>query len=210
MKITPFKEKRSSNGLQNKIERRNEMVKLFNAKSDVDGFLGFNSVEFFWYCRNREKAIVPYDEVIMDYETLTEGERKRAENYIDTLLTDTEVKGLRKYLHRVYRLKLEAQKISLPVIFEEDEFPTGAGSSAEGLFSLYKDKGYPLNSPILGEYRLDGCPSESNKGPSSIHVALGEMFANCLFDNLKVPVPSNLRKIVEKIYDDQSLFVSKG
>jgi hypothetical protein len=204
------KEKRSSNGLQKKIERRSEMVKLFDAKSHVDEFLGFNSVEFFWYCRERGKAIVPYDEVIMDYETLGEGERKRAEYYIDTLLTDTEVKGLRKYLDRVYKLKMEAQRIPLPVIFEDDEFPIGEGSSVEGLFLLYKDKDYSLNLPIAAKYFLNGCPSKSNKGLSSIHVALGEMFANCLFDNLKVPVPNNLREIIEEIYADKSLFVSKG
>ena len=185
------------------------MIKLFTAKSHVGEFLGFDSVEFSWYCSNRGKTIFPYDEVIKDYETLGEGERKRAEYYIDTLLTDTEVKGLRKYLHRVYKLKLEAQRIPLPVIFEDDEFPIGAGSSAEGLFSLYKDKDYPLNSPIVGGYNLCGRFSRTTEGLSSIHLEIGEMFANCLFDKLNVPVPNNLREIIEEIYADKSLFVSK-
>lgn len=185
------------------------MIKLFTAKSHIGEFLGFDSVKFFWYCSNRVKAAFPYDEVIMDYNALGEGERKGAEYYIDTLLTETEVKELREYLHRVYKLQLEAQRIPLPMIFEEDEWPKGTGSSAEGLFSLYKDQDYPLSVPIVGEYDLCGHFPRYTKGLSSIHLEIGKMFANCLFDKLNAPVPNNLREIIEEIYADKSLFVTK-
>jgi hypothetical protein len=190
-------------------ERRNNMIKLFTAKSHVDEFLGFDSVTFFWYCDNRGKAVFPYDEVIMDYEALGEAERKMVEYYVDTLLTETEVKELREYLHQVYQLQLEARRVPLPVIFEEDEWPIGTGSSAKGLFSLYKDKDYPLNSPVVGEYDLCGRFPRSTKELSSIHLEIGKMFANCLFDKMNLPVPNNLTEIIKEIYTEKSLFASK-
>jgi hypothetical protein len=161
------------------------MIKLFSATSRVDGFLGFDSWVFFWFCVGRKKPVVPYDKAITNYDKLDAAQKGMAELFIDAHFTEAEVKELREYLYRVYGFQPETEEEHLPIIFGNiDKQSSVLPPRSAGSYSLYKEEGYNLTIPVVAEYCLDDLPSD--KEQSSIQRECGEKFGGYLLNGLNL------------------------
>ena len=132
-------------------------LKLFRAFSLIEssrllsGQNPDNFVKVDWVCYLRDDPLLPFENLIEDYQNLTEtGKAKlwieRRANY---LLSESEVNELDKYLEKQYSFSIEVEQVSLPVLAEnlvefKEQDITGT------IILRDRDEPFPLSVNIIG------------------------------------------------------------
>ena len=191
------------------------MVKLFTAMSIVDNFMGFDWVHFIWACHERKEPVAPYEYLIVDYEMLSQEEKRTHKEAIDKFFTENEIKELENYLETTYGWDLIAYEAEIPMPSEHADYDPADNDdtdfgTGEGAFYLFKENGYNLSQPIFAYYNFGTATSTDHKSLSLIHRKFGEAFASRLLQELDIPTPRHLRRIIEEIYRVDKLFVAKS
>jgi hypothetical protein len=153
---------------------KDKRVKLFRAYSYVNNFWGRNGVPFSWYVVDREKPVVPYDQLIKDFSRLSEADKNHGQDLANELFTEVELEQFTEYLLRVDNVRVEAVEVRIPIEAAEtcgggDLYPLShiAVSSPrreqDGFIQLGKDynkdgysfmEGYTLPFFVEGYYDL--------------------------------------------------------
>jgi len=94
---------------------------------------------YHWYRPDRETPILPYDQLIAGYATLSGDIRSQVERKCNELLTDEELEKLRVFLLKTKGLEVVHKELSLPldVAFLMKERP-------KEIFPLWEEDNYTL------------------------------------------------------------------
>ena len=132
------------------------------------------------------------------------------------MIFSTNIDGLVvEYLMTAYGWDLVAYEATNPMKIDDfflsksDVYFPNDTFTGEGVLSLFNETGYDLSIPVIGYYYFHGADPTSCKSLSLIHAKYGEAFANLLLQKLHISAPRNLREIVEEIYAEKFLFVSR-
>ena len=143
-------------------------MKLYRAYSLIDSsrLLSGQNPETFvkvdWVCYLRDEPLVPYHQLIENYQGLPEtGKEKlwilRRANYF---LSEQEVDELKLYLEKQYSFSIEVEELKLPLKVEQipkfdeqditgDDYPTRSGRTVS---SQHRDHWYDLRLPRFNQY----------------------------------------------------------
>jgi len=183
------------------------MVRLFRAWSLLDEFMGHDQVMFNWFVAGRPVPIVPYEELIEDFDEDQEevGYDKMLAN---ELLTEAEVGELREYLIKHHNVEVQVEEVLLPIQAGGLSYGLLLISGENGFYSLADEETYELRVPILGHYKVEEDPTSLL---SIEEIEIGTIFLGKIFDNLKISAIDQNQKIglLKEIYEETGLLVKR-
>jgi len=184
------------------------VVRLYKAWSLADSFMGQDQVRLDWFVVGRSLPVVPYAELIQDYDE-TQEEICYDQILVNELLTESESEELRAYLRRVHQLDLQIEEVALPVKGGGLSYGLLLISGEKSFYTLADEEGYGLSMPVLGHYdnkAIAGRASLSNK-----EINMGTNFLEKVFNHLNVVgVDRNeLAALLQRIYSESGLHVAK-
>jgi len=183
------------------------MVRLFRAWSVLDEFLGQDQVMFNWFVAGRPVPIVPYEEMIEDFDEDQE-EVWYDKMLANELLTEAEVEELREYLLNHHNVQVQVEEVLLPIQAGGLSYGLLLISGENGFYSLADEETYELSVPILGHYKVEEDPTSLL---SLEEIEIGTIFLEKVFDNLKISAIDQNDKIglLKKIYEETGLLVKR-
>lgn len=104
-----------------------------------------------WVCYLRDEPLVPYPQLIQNYQASPEtGKKKiwlqRRANY---LLSESEVEELKLYLEKFYSFSVEVERVSIPM--QVENIPSFNEKDITGTIILRdRDEPFPLSVGIIG------------------------------------------------------------
>lgn len=164
----------------------------------------FHDVRFNWYCLEREQPVVPYEQLIADYERLDETLRRGLEKDVNKYFTEPEASALSEYLSEKYGLELQSEEIELP-LKERGSFFEEGDSVIYDFLELAEREDYSLPFRVWGYYTINN----SLSSPSLQH---GVMFLKKAFQMLNMTVgfsEEELEEVVKALYANESLLVKE-
>lgn len=174
----------------------------YSVSNLVKGESVFHDVKFNWYCLERRGPAFPPSQLIADYESRDERERRLLERELNRYFTDEEIELLRGYLLERYGMSLETEEVEIPLRERRSLF--GEGSSViYDFLELSEKDGYSLPFKVWGYYTLQNCltsPSLEN-GVRLVRRALELLEIDFDFTD------SRLEAVLKKIYEEKGLFV---
>ena len=184
------------------------MVRLYKAWSVVDNFMGQDQVRLNWFVVGRTVPLVPYAELIQDYDDDLE-DSCYDQVLVNELLTESEGEELRAYLGTSHQLDLQLEEVTLPVKPGGLSYGLLLISGEKSFYTLADEEGYNLKLSILGHY--DGKGMAVLAPLSDIDLNMGTSFLDKVFNHLNlVGVDrSELALLLQKIYSESGLHVTQ-
>lgn len=183
------------------------MVRLFRAWSVLDEFLGQDQVIFNWFVAGRPAPILPYEELIDNFD---EGQEESwyDKMLVNELLTEAEVEELREYLLDTHKVEIQVEEVMLPVQAGGLSYGLLLISGEKGFYTLAEEEEYKLSVSILGHYELD---EKNLPGLLSYEeLQLGISFLTKVFESLDISIEQNEQiALLNKIYEETGLLVRK-
>ncbi|HEB71203.1 MAG TPA: hypothetical protein ENI77_01105 [Nitrospirae bacterium] len=129
------------------------MTRIYRAYSARENYKNRDSVIVDWFCLSREGPVAPYDELILNYNDLSGGEKARARKLADNFLTEPEIAELKEYIESGTGFDVRISEVKTP--FEDGrkipDYAETAKTDADGdYFHLSEKQGYNLTVPISG------------------------------------------------------------
>lgn len=185
------------------------MVRLFRAWSVIDEILGHNQVTFNWFVAGRPTPIIPYEELIEDFDENDE-EACYDKMLVNELLTEAEVEELRAYLLSSHKLEIQVEEVSLPIRAGGLSYGLLLISGERGFYSLADEEEYKLSVSILGHFKLE--EDKLSDFLSDEDIRNGTSYLKKVFQNLNIAELEEIQLIdvVKKIYTETGYCVQKG
>jgi len=182
-------------------------MRLFRAYSIGElqkGELTYYHVRFNWYRLDRLEPLAPLENLVADYDSLEELQRKTAREEVLRYLTEEEVWELRLYLRERHGMEVIAEEVPLPIATPRGPFQGGESTVYEFL-ELSEREDYPLSFRVWGYYTLSGCLCTPT-------LEAGCRFLEKALELLKVHTsvrPKDLEGVVKAIYLEEGLYVKR-
>lgn len=145
------------------------MVRLYKAWSFVDNFMGQDQVRLDWFVVGRTAPLVPYAELIKDYDKDLE-DSCYDQVLVNELFADSEVEELRAYLGRSHQLDLQLEEVTLPVKPGGLSYGLLLISGEKSFYTLADEEGYNLSLSILGHYDGEGMAASNSLSERDINM----------------------------------------
>lgn len=178
---------------------------IYTAFRFYASFSGTGSlIEKYWRCGYRPHPIAPYADLITNYDDLSEAARRKAEQSVDSNLTQDELDKFRDYLWRSFRVVPEVHETEYPIVWQDNNdqdmlWPCGDLATVEKAFAreIGDDKNYDLDIKMVTVHIV------SSVRPSLIYLSaeqesLALEFARDLLRRGNVPEPDQLRWVVNE------------
>ncbi|MEN6324985.1 MAG: hypothetical protein ABFD18_02065 [Syntrophomonas sp.] len=183
------------------------MTRLFRAWSVINEYLGQDQVKFNWFVAGRSIPILPYGELIEDYDN-NQDDACYDQMLVNEFFTEAEVAELRDYLWKTHEIEVEVEEVSLPVRSGGLSYELLLISGQSRFYMLADEQGYNLSVSVLGHYDLEevlsNCLSDED-------LQLGAEFLERVFTNLNISElnQNELIALLNKIYKDTGLCVKQ-
>jgi hypothetical protein len=170
--------------------------------------MGQDQVRLDWFVVGRAVPLVPYAELIQDYDEDME-ESWCDQVLVNELFTESEGEELRAYLDRSHQLDLQLEEVTLPVKSGGLSFGLLLISGKKSFYTLADEEGYDLKQSILGHY--DGKRLAASASLSEIDINRGTSFLENVFNQLNVigVDRGQMVEALQKIYSETGLHVAK-
>jgi len=182
------------------------VVRLYKAWSIVDNFMGQDQVRLDWFVVGRTAPLVPYAELIQDYDDDLD-DSCYDQVLVNELLTESEGDELRAYLARSHQLDLQLEEVTLPVKPGGLSYGLLLISGEKSFYTLADEEGYNLSLSILGHYDGKGMTAATSLSGRDINMATS--FLDKVFNHLNLAQVdrSELALLLQKIYAESGLHV---
>ncbi len=134
-------------------------MKLFRVISRVNGIefekKRYDNVLFNWFVS--ERSFLPADTSIsiLNYEELTEPEKKNGRDYLSELFTRLEAESLKSFLDRTIEGTTTIEDVKLPVPDNVTSYASFKIRRGIGFTDLFKRKNYPLEFKVRGLFNIN-------------------------------------------------------
>ena len=129
-----------------KINTGGYMIKLFRLFSRISGVnyeeKKYDNVLFNWFVIDRENLQISGEKAIINYNSLPEKDRTRAESYIKELFTKEEADTLKNLLDSLTNGFSGIEEISLPIPDNLRSYNSLSPGNGIGFTDFYKRKNY--------------------------------------------------------------------
>ena len=134
------------------------MKRLYRVSSLIDNVIynhrTYDKVPFNWFAAGREIADLPYEEMIINYPSLSEPNKKNARRYINELFSEEEAIRLKSELDRKSNSITTIEEVTLPVPDHIEPFGSLKSETGKGFTVLTALKSYKFPFKIKGFFNL--------------------------------------------------------
>jgi hypothetical protein len=181
-------------------------MRLYRAWSVADNFMGQEKTKLDWFVVGRTEPIVPYAELIQDYDEDLE-DTCFDHILVNELFTESEGEELRAYLQRQHQLDMQLVEITIPLKPGGLSYGLLLISGEKSFYALADEEGYNLSVSVLGHYNPTDMTASASL--SDIGVDKGTIFLEKVFSHLNLLEVDRgeLHGVLRKIYAESGLYV---
>jgi hypothetical protein len=183
-------------------------VRLFRPYSIGDIKVGgtiYHDVRFNWYCFDRSAPIGAFEDLIANYKSLDEQQRRLMESEVNRCLLAEELDDLDGYLQHRYSLNVIAERVSLPMR-GLTHLLDGNRNVVFDFLQLTENTGYSLLFKVWGYYTTLHCLT-------SPALESGVAFLSKALQWLRPGAAAGaaeLETVVKRIYQEEGLYVERA
>ncbi len=135
------------------------MIKLFRLFSRISGVnyedKKYDNVLFNWFVIDRKDLQIPGENAIINYNTLLEDNREKAELYIKELFTKEEADALKNLLDSLTNGFTGIEEINLPIPDNLKNYNSLSPGNGIGFTDFYKRKNYNLPFKVRALFNIN-------------------------------------------------------